>query len=80
MDAIWTTRDGTKIPVRDMTDSHLLNTIRMLRRSGANENGGDSTYTIGGDTEYVETGEIDDMLRSMLDEADRRALSTDSHV
>lgn len=30
-DRIWTTREGKKIPVSQMSDSHLLNTIRMLR-------------------------------------------------
>lgn len=29
----WTTRDGTVWPVRNMTDAHLLNTIRYLRRT-----------------------------------------------
>lgn len=29
---IWVTREGERIPVRDMTDSHLHNTITMLRR------------------------------------------------
>ena len=28
----WVTRTGERIPVREMTDSHLVNTIRMLRR------------------------------------------------
>lgn len=28
---IWVTRDGQRIPVKDMTDSHLINTIRLLR-------------------------------------------------
>lgn len=27
---IWTTRNGRKIPVKDMNDNHLLNTINML--------------------------------------------------
>lgn len=29
---IWVTKDGQHIPVKQMTDSHLVNTIRMLRR------------------------------------------------
>jgi len=29
----WTTRDGQVIPIRDMTDSHLLNAIRFVRRN-----------------------------------------------
>jgi len=30
---LWTTRDGTRVKVKDMEDRHLLNTHRMLRRS-----------------------------------------------
>lgn len=33
---IWTTRTGEKIPVKEMTDTHLLNTINMLNKN-ANE-------------------------------------------
>ena len=29
---IWTTKDGTKIPVRDMADSHIQNTINLIKR------------------------------------------------
>ena len=29
---IWTTKDGTKIPVSKMTDSHILNTINLIKR------------------------------------------------
>jgi hypothetical protein len=30
---IWQTRNGKRIPVRKMSDSHIINTIRMLRRN-----------------------------------------------
>lgn len=33
--AIWTTKDGQRIRICDMTDEHLLNAIRFFRRKGA---------------------------------------------
>lgn len=30
---VWTTRDGRHIAVKDMEDSHIENTIRMLQRN-----------------------------------------------
>ena len=30
-DPIWVTRDGLRVPVSQMDDRHLLNTIRVLR-------------------------------------------------
>jgi hypothetical protein len=33
--ATWKTHDGTVMAIRDMTDDHLVNAIRMLRRNAA---------------------------------------------
>lgn len=33
MAKVWTTKEGREIPIRTMEDSHLLNTIRMLKRN-----------------------------------------------
>ena len=30
---VWTTKDGTQIPVEDMTTSHIRNTIAFIKRT-----------------------------------------------
>lgn len=29
---VWTTREGHRVRIRDMEDSHLVNTVRFIRR------------------------------------------------
>lgn len=31
----WTMRDGSKIRVKDMADSHLINSLKMMRRNAS---------------------------------------------
>lgn len=35
MSVMWTMRDGTKIAIKDMSTSHILNTLKMLERNAS---------------------------------------------
>jgi hypothetical protein len=35
--SVWVTREGVRVPIVKMSNRHLLNTIRMLRRKGIGE-------------------------------------------
>ena len=30
---VWKTKDGKEIPIKDMTDSHIVNCVRLLSRA-----------------------------------------------
>lgn len=31
-DIVWTTKEGNQVPIKSMSDTHLVNTINMLER------------------------------------------------
>lgn len=55
----WITKDGREIPLRDMSDGHLANCIRMMIRGGSG-----CFYGMAGDA-----------LEMLTDEASRRGLA-----
>ena len=61
---IWVTKDGQSIRVKDMTDSHLVNTIRFLKRKSLNELYSLSCFIQGEQASYM----IDDMITSHEDD------------
>lgn len=78
---MWKTKGGAEIPVDSMTDGHLVNTIRMLRKQDA------SASTMmdqlwGVQTSLAEAAMVESLTRNpMLDilehEAARRGLETE---
>jgi hypothetical protein len=62
IDKVWTQRDGTMIHVKDMTLSHLRNSIEMVKRQEAKLN-----EAITGDK-----GRIDSIVVPMIEHINRR--------
>ena len=71
---VWTTKAGEEIDITDMSDSHVMNTLRMLRRALDNlreeENAGYSVYCRlqGEMAEYY--------TEKALDEVSKKAINT----
>lgn len=82
----WTTKEGVKIRIKDMTDGHLVNTIRMLERVHASniEMAMWEYATVQGEmAQYYMEQAIDEMFKEscdhplygdMVEEAEKRKL------
>jgi len=54
----WTTKEGETIKIKDMTDGHLMNTIRYIKRKA--KEGLKVVYCYGYDSEHdYQTGDVD---------------------
>lgn len=66
----WTTKDGRKIDIKDMSDDHLRNAVAMLRRKGfvgadEYEIALGSACSMGGEmAQYYAEQSVDDMMPS----------------
>jgi hypothetical protein len=87
---VWITKDGRRIPVKEMSDEHIVNTIRMLRRKGgvtvdeflgmcvavASVNGEMAQYAAEG--EIADARVLPPVFDALLDEASARGLEIPS--
>jgi hypothetical protein len=75
----WTTKDGTKIRIKDMTDSHLLNTLRLLERTASLmivecPCDGDKDWCFCGRNRHYEPEDLTPLYFDLKKEAVRRGL------
>jgi len=47
IEQVWTTRTGAKIPVSELSDSHLLNILKMIHRQCVSPAFGKVLYELG---------------------------------
>ena len=84
MEKIWTTSSGDDIKIKDMTNSHLVNTIKMLNRTAEDGRNvvmssgyfGDDNFTTG-DTEWLQGKDYLDSIEEypwLIEEAKKRNL------
>lgn len=76
---MWTTKTGQKIRIKDMTDSHLTNTIRLLERNADAAEAmcpcdGDKGWCFCGPLTYVEPSQLSPLYGDLVAEATRRGL------
>lgn len=88
MEPTWKTKDGRTLLIKEMADAHLLNALRMLKRSGFVSPGTIQCYLSappprGEMAQYYYEQELDQVFQSPVsptlgyleDEAGRRGLS-----
>ncbi len=68
----WVTKDGREIKIADMTDSHLLNTIKYLERTGRDKERFGTRGPLAEDMFYDENPS--DVYLALRAEAKRRGL------
>ena len=65
----WKLKDGTKVRIKDMTDSHLKNSIAMLDRMYENAILNASAPICSGDmAQYYAEMEFDNLMESAVDD------------